>query len=714
MAITLNAEQTQALAAIEAFLAAGDRDAFILRGSAGTGKTTLIASLVEALARTHRSCAFLAPTGRAARILGAKLKERSGQGHVACKTIHSHIYLLSGLEVNEEAEAPGDPGLRWHFPLKQEEPTVSLLVVDEASLVGDRLTSSDLVRFGSGRLLQDLIHYARLPRPSHARRTRILFVGDPAQLPPVGENESPALSAEYLARVHHLRTDSFELRQVVRQAEGSPILQGATALRDRLSAGQFNSFSLDPAPAAIAHVDSATAIGHLVREIRSQGSSIAVVPSNAIALDYNRTVRGHLWGDERQPVQVDDLLLVNRNSTQHPFDNGDLVRVVSVESATERVLVPLRGTEPVELGFRHLVVALNGAGPDTPEVPVTILENLLDSPERELSAVENRALIAHFRTRYPDLKPRTTEFRMKLFEDPYFNALQVKFGYALTCHKAQGGEWRSVIVHFKTQGGLQNSDFFRWAYTAITRSREQLFLVNPPRFTATSGLQFEVRKPVAALAGGDAGAVAGSGLDGAEARADPDRARLAFPDALVDLLPIHVALREAWLAAGIQVESLRHLDYAQRYVLVREGRTVTVEYFHDRKFRMTRHRAMPAAGSDPDLERDALAVMATVQQSHGKTTGTTASAAPDPSGAIDELLGRIDLALTGSGISRGNVTHLPYRLRLTFTDGTRKTEVDFTHDRLMRWKTVTEVGSRERSQGLYDTWRALVAPILEA
>ncbi len=191
MNIQLTQEQSAALQAIQSFVLDDKQDAFILRGSAGTGKTTLIAKLVDTLDSMSLTYGLLAPTGRAARILGNKIKQLSPTAQSEGRTIHSAIYTLNHMEVNEGAETANDPGLRMFFPLREEEPAVSLFVIDESSMVGDKETMGDVMQFGSGRLLKDVVTYARMRRPGRSddHITKLLFVGDPAQLPPVGENE---------------------------------------------------------------------------------------------------------------------------------------------------------------------------------------------------------------------------------------------------------------------------------------------------------------------------------------------------------------------------------------------------------------------------------------------------------------------------------------------------------------------------------------------
>ncbi|KZY35816.1 hypothetical protein A3731_16810 [Roseovarius sp. HI0049] len=424
MQIELTLEQSKAVEAVRQFLIDDAADVFVLAGSAGTGKTTMIGRLVEIVADMKLSCALAAPTGRAARILGNKVAQATGMD-VGAKTIHSIIYALDRLEVNEDAEAPNDPGLRWFFPLTEDEPDMSVLVVDEASMVGDRESHGDVVRFGSGRLLKDIVSFARARRRagSDDRLVKLVFVGDLAQLPPVGEEESPALSPQRLKAGFGLTVSTFELGKVMRQREGSTILERATAIREAIAADIFNTFSLEPDGEEIVGIESEVAFDVLERSVQSRSSSVVVVRSNATALEYNRGIRERLWGNAACPVQVDDILLVNRNAHSVDLRNGDLVKVLDVAPSGERASVSVRGGGVVELYFRDATVAYREADGSVVRKRCLILENLLDSPGRELTPLEQRALLVHFRQRNPQLKPRSKEFAKHLRSDQYFNAV---------------------------------------------------------------------------------------------------------------------------------------------------------------------------------------------------------------------------------------------------------------------------------------------------
>lgn len=691
VAIKLTSEQSKALRAIKSFLRHDKQDAFILRGSAGTGKTTLIASLVDELEDMHLSCALLAPTGRAARILGNKIKQITGRTGHDGSTIHRAIFALTQVEVNEGAETANDPGVRMLFPLKQEESTAYLFIIDESSMVGDKENNGDFVQFGSGRLLKDIVTYARTSRPGRTNDhlTKLLFVGDPAQLPPVGETSSPALSADYLRQEYRLQVASFDLVTVMRQAQGSAILDRATELRDAMLAERFNAFSLQPNGQDIERVDASAAADLIVEGLLGKDSTVAVVHSNAMALEYNQNIRERRWGDPGLPIQRGETLLVNRNSTVHPLSNGDLVKVTKVGEESEIVHVNLRGGHSVDLSFRALTVIFRDGDSTIVETDCMVLENLLDSPHREITPLEQRALLVDFRKRHPDLNPKSAEFRRAIRTDGYFNALQVKYGYAMTCHKAQGGEWNTVVVDFESNAGNRNASFFRWAYTAITRAAKKLVVVNPPDFTSVSSMAWAQTTAAPAASAGQQ-----------DFTNDPDWHCFSFSAATAPLMPIHVQLRAVWEAQGIGIERLQHLQYCERYALLRDGKRAAVQYYYDKNHRISRAESVPNALADGGLAEDALASLNLLAGKQG--TGK-------PEQFVQEFIDRLDAALGSSSVRRTGYKLMPYRLRVGFADSLRKGDIDFTYDASSKWTAAQEVGTPGSSNGIYEEVHDLMA-----
>lgn len=695
MEIQLTEEQSVALSAIKSFLLDDTQDAFILRGSAGTGKTTLIARLIGILEGMNLSCTLLAPTGRAARILGNKIKQITGKGQYSSSTIHAAIYTLGKVEVNESAETSNDPGIRMIFPLKEQEANVSLFIIDESSMVGDKESPGDVMQFGSGRLLKDIVTFIRMNRADRTNDhlTKLLFVGDPAQLPPIGESSSQALSDDYLRQEYNLRVDSFDLIKVMRQAQDSAILDRATALRDSMLAERFNTFSMQPNGQDIEQVDTKSAIDLIVQGLRAKDSNVAVVHSNATALEYNRSIRERYWGNANLPIQVGDALLINKNSSTHSLSNGDLVKVTQVSADSELVPVYLSGGHHVELSFREVTVAFRESDGSIIHTSCLVLENLLNSPHRELTPLELRALLVDFRKRHPDLHPKAEAFRRTIREDRYFNALQIKYGYAMTCHKAQGGEWNTVLVDFDSNTGVRNASFFRWAYTAITRAAKKLVLVNPPNFTATSGLAWDRPEP---------SLNSPTNIIEQELTLDPDWNRLSFSTSIASLMTTHQQLRSVWNAQGINIERLQHLQYCERYIVERDGLRATVQYHYNGKHQPTRVSSVVNPQSDAELTTTALnAVYAILANKN--VSGI------QPNEFIQAFLDRLDAALSDSTINRTAFRVMPYRLRVTVADAYRKAEIDFTYDSSSTWTAAQEVGSPGSSHGLYEEIHSLMS-----
>lgn len=667
---------------------------FILKGSAGTGKTTLIKALVHRLAQQQRSCRLLAPTGRAARIL-------SGKARTPATTIHRAIYSLSDVEVFELATSANDPGLRLVFPLKRDDPGNTIFIVDEASMVGDRQQTQDDLQFGSGRLLADLIEYARLGRPgrSPGSGAKIIFVGDPAQLPPVGATLSPALSSAYLQDQFGLRCVSAELTQVMRQAVGSAILDRATRLRDAIHEQCFTTFACGPEGDEIVATSALEAV-QWVADSQQAGrrSSALVTYSNARALDLNRAVRERLWGTAQEDLQPGDLLLVNKNSLKMGLYNGDLVKVRAVLSPPDQRVVHPRGSPPipVPLTFRTVRLAYRNVNGDIEESTGLLLENLLDSHERDLTPLEQRALLVEFRKRHTGLQSGTADFKLAISDDPFFNALQVKYGYAMTCHKAQGGEWETVAVDFNDGRGRRNEDYFRWAYTAITRARTQLFTINAPQFDALSDLRWDA--PDAP----DTPATMPP-TDPAPA-ADPDWARYAFAAGQEPLFARHCQLRDAWRAKDIDIVRLDHLQYCERYQVTRAGGQATVQYWYRANFKIS--KVVPLA-HDPGHEALAAEVLALMRECLLAGTVPTDDA-PVPADFIQDLQDRIRLALADTAIRLVGSQTLPYRLRLQFVMDGQQVALDFIHNRNQVWTQVTEVGGSGASRGLINRLQQLL------
>jgi exodeoxyribonuclease-5 len=435
------------------FIAANDpAQVMMIKGYAGTGKTTLLNSLVRTLLSLKQKCVLLAPTGRAAKVLGAYTGS-------AAWTIHKKIYR----------QKAGRDGL-GEFVLDRNPHKNTYFIVDEASMIGDR--SADAV-FGSGDLLRDLLDYIR-----SGVSCRLVLVGDTAQLPPVGLDISPALQRGRLEAFGY-EVKEIELTDIVRQAADSGILFNATSIRKLITERvvdypvfDFKSFG---DVRLLGGEDLLEAIGASYDRYGT-GETIVVTRSNKRANRFNAGIRSQiLWREEQ--MSPGDLLMAVKNNyfwkdEENRIDfiaNGDIVRV-------ERVL----GTEEVH-GHRFADVELTMPDYHDLALQAKLLLDVIDMDGPSLDREQQRTLYDSVAEDYPDAVNRH-QVATKIATDPYYNALQVKFSYAVTCHKSQGGQWKSV---FLDQGFFTDEmltlDYLRWLYTAFTRASENLYLVNMAR-----------------------------------------------------------------------------------------------------------------------------------------------------------------------------------------------------------------------------------------
>lgn len=451
------AQQENSLEKISDFiLSTDDRKVFLLCGYAGTGKTTLVSALVKTMAQIERQCVLLAPTGRAAKVFSSY----SGK---AAFTIHKWIYRQKSILDGSQ------------FMLMENRAVNTLFIVDEASMIANEGGSN----FGTGALLDDLIEFVY-----SGRGCSMMLLGDTAQLPPVGELLSPALSAEYL-RSMFLAVDEVELTQVMRQLDGSGILFNATMLRDIIRSGR-NGFLPNVKLQGFADVCSVSG-DELIEAIEGSYSSVGVEDtivlcrSNKRANVYNEGIRRRILYREEELNRGDMLMVVKNNyywrevlakEDKSLLDkiefiaNGDAAEILRVGAAEEMY------------GFRFAEVTLSFVDYEDCELDVMIMLDTLHSESPSLTREENERLFAAVWEDYPEIRSKRKRME-EIRKNPYYNALQVKYGYAVTCHKAQGGQWRHV---FLDQGYVTNEmmtvDYYRWLYTAFTRASEKLYLVN--------------------------------------------------------------------------------------------------------------------------------------------------------------------------------------------------------------------------------------------
>ncbi len=496
--------QAAALARIAEFLKS-DRRAFIPKGYAGTGKTFLVARIAALLRSAGRPCVLLAPTGRAARVLGDRVGAQAS-------TLHRHIFAFDKLipykagTADTDAASGGERGTyRFYYGLKPSAgPSSAVFIVDESSMVSDHSSDGEFIRFGSGNLLSDFIAFLNLDANDHHRQ--VIFVGDPAQLTPVAavKNEpaaephdadgfSPALDAGYLTRKFGLAVDSAELTEIVRQGEGSGILAVASRLREGIARRSGDKVEIRADGKDLPEVVPGWKIEAFMALESPERPSVVITHSNAQALEWNRSIRDRLGFAGADPRPGDRLLVVaNSYSSSRCVHNGDIGLVTARTAAVVERKVKLdtmtkKGVyEPVEVTLRFADLRISF--PDESGRPVedvfTVFLNLLDSPNPQADSDQSRALYVDFKKRHdgrggrPKLKEGTPEFAMALRNDKFYSALRVKYGYAVTCHKAQGGGWGEPLIDLAYAGKRGTTAWLRWIYTALTRARVRAHLVH--------------------------------------------------------------------------------------------------------------------------------------------------------------------------------------------------------------------------------------------
>lgn len=479
--------QQDALLALDLFLNSPQR-CFLLKGYAGTGKTFLTRIIAQYLKQCNKTVALMAPTGRAARVLSDKT------GFIAT-TIHKAIYNLDHLD-EIELRQNGKVKYKFKYLINQNISVKGgVLLIDEASMISDRLSEQDFFVFGSGKLLTDLIDFAQLKHIDSS--TKIIFIGDPAQLPPVGDPISGALSVEYLLDKFDIQASEYELTNVVRQMAGSKILDLATRLREMMMAPVRNSFRVDEAT-ELEHIGVADVTRMFLEsnpDLLYQ-NAIIINYSNRSSLDFNLDLRRQRFADPHQ-IEPDDTLMIVQNNYNYEIElfNGTLVKVLEVDPNPEIKAGMLsynhNGDEcRVTCKFRRIVIEVPGYHNKLVPIECMILEDFLYSPEPSPPYSQNVALYLDFKMRNPHLKPGTKPFTDELRRDPYFNALKVKYGYAITCHKAQGGEWEDVFLNLDVGMGTLTDAFLRWVYTAVTRASRKLYVFNVPVKNQFSGLKY--------------------------------------------------------------------------------------------------------------------------------------------------------------------------------------------------------------------------------
>ena len=443
-------QQTEVIKQLSEFVEnSSSNSLFLLKGYAGTGKTTLVSSLINSLWSVDKKVVLLAPTGRAAKVLSVYSKK-------SAFTIHKKIYWM---RTNSQGNT--------YVTLQENKHTNTIFVVDEASMIPDTSDKG----FGGRVLLDDLIEYVY-----SGVMCKLILIGDTAQLPPVHLDISPALDENLLGITYRKDVYSAELTQVVRQQSTSMVLENATHLRDKISANDFDTPQVK-CNSEVVRLDVGMDIQEALEDAYSNSGvegTVVICRSNKRANLYNQQIRARIRGLE-DDISTGDFLMVVRNnyfwlpegSKAGFIANGDMVEVMRIYEINELY----------DCRFARISVRLVDY-PDEENLECIVLLDTLTSELPAMTYEEYKKLYDEVAKDYADI-PKRAQRNKEIKQNPYFNALQVKFAYAITCHKSQGGQWENVFVeqgYFTSD--MLSKDYFRWLYTALTRTTKKLHLIN--------------------------------------------------------------------------------------------------------------------------------------------------------------------------------------------------------------------------------------------
>lgn len=468
--IVLTPSQQQAFNKLKNFVNGSSAITFILTGYAGTGKTTLMKTLIEWINEQNKEFQLLASTGRAAKILSNKTE-------CEAKTVHSCIYTFDDFNqdiekvVNRIDDSKGidDTGqLLLQFTsvsAKNSDYDRKIYIIDEASMISDFPDKNPTQAiFGTGRLLHDLINYDY--------KGCFIFVGDACQLPPIAQEFSPALDKEYLVDVHRMNVERATLNEIVRQQDGNDIVVAAARMRALYQNPphvKWGKFPFRGYKDIEIHPNKLSILNAYINNVKQNGFEDATLlcGSNAACNTLTSIVRPAL-GFHSLSLEVGELLLITQNNNTTRLMNGDLVKVISTERRIRRAGLTFLQVEVEEMVSKQTFSLL-------------LIEDILYGNMTNLTQESQKALFIDFyrRMKKQHIKPKTDAFKAAMFNDPYLNALRAVYGYALTCHKAQGGEWKNVYLDIPRH--LSHSpkrSAYQWLYTAMTRASNRLHVAD--------------------------------------------------------------------------------------------------------------------------------------------------------------------------------------------------------------------------------------------
>jgi len=442
-----------------------DLDFLVIEGAAGSGKTHLIGQIACYLNHASIDYYLLAPTGRATRNLAARLRNIT---EVQPSTIHSFLY--------EKKESDDQKSEIVQFKLKKPDITQdAVIIIDESSMLSNQDNSDPLLKFGTGFLLNDLLSFIDVQNTCR----KVIFVGDAYQLPPINERSSITLDVERLKNFSHKNIAKISLNKVYRQDADSTILKTSNLLSEKIVKKSFLQLPIEVNSDGISDIDLDKALDAYMWDYKEKSIFIAYTNEEVHQINHKFREKSHFSADF---LEKSERLILNRSCwiNEKKLYNGDFLYVTAVGAEESRPTSFLYDKQSITVNLKFLTVSLFDPQ-NNMHFTCKILSHKLWKINQENSNNQLRALIIDFRKRNPDLKPKTQEYIKKIKTDPNFNALHVSFGYAITCHKAQGGEWDEAYISlYRPQNDLKTEGGFKWLYTAITRARQKAHLLYRP------------------------------------------------------------------------------------------------------------------------------------------------------------------------------------------------------------------------------------------
>lgn len=701
--LNLSRGQEEAITKLETFLS-GPEQVFMLKGYAGSGKTTILKGLVSYLNEIENDYALMAPTGRAAKVI----REKTGQESF---TIHKSIYSYEDMVEIEEGDS-----FFYNYKIRNNVDVVGkIFIVDEASMLSDAKSEGEFFRFGSGHLLTDLITYTRVTHESV--KSKIIFVGDPCQLPPVGDSSSKAFVIEYLKDKFNISCVESELKEVQRQTSESAILSRAVNLRKSISSGFFNDFNLQPNGKDILNPTYET---FLQTWQNAENPKIIIASKNKTCHDLNVQIREKRFGIANLPIQKSDIVIMGGNNYKKGIFNGEFAVINEVSNTVTQRIITLRGKNPVTLNWRDVELVFPDAESNNKVVKGKMLENFLHG-DNFLKPEETQALYVDFTSRHKELKPKTEEFKEAIMADEYFNPLLMKYGYAVTCHKAQGGEWDNVFTvwdHENQKGfncltddqlkrSKDNENFYRWAYTAITRASKVLYAVNPPFFNSYSSMAFLDENVIDSL-----NELKGNQIQ-EEVNIDDeilqDLIKMNLFDQPVQLQDHFITLRHLLKKNGIHIARWEKIGYELRYTFMKEDFKATFRTYINGKIEFKNPLTlMPNLSPDNTFNLKIEQLVKNLPNLSIKRNNSEKSDGYiEFDSEIEEkfpftkiLFDDLKILFKGKDIYITEIQHQNYRERYTFKRNNETVVLDFEYDKNGFFGRVIPLKNSSNSQSL--------------